>query len=271
MIKIGYHNLNKEYLRSAIVDAKSWGLPEDTLYLIACFEIVVNALSPKFIKREFGVETLDGSHFKKIDEPYFYEIACNIWDLKKCKGFADFIKSLNSRDKNQLYSELCFARMFFDQSESIEFVVESDVKESDFDLKLKNFKTLNGAIFETLNLEVKSKAGWFSSGNQVTNLLNKKRKQLPNDQNGSIGLLFESLPVNHKEFPQSNLDEAIAKFLGNTNRVAFVTYCWRERHFKADGNRATGLYYRVIDKHGVTEPYLGFYSERGTINRFFQD
>ncbi len=268
MVDIGFHNINLNYLKE--VQAKSQGdkALEKPLHFRLCFEIILHALTPSFIKREFGVKELDGQNLKKVDDPFFFQIAHEIWKLKDCDGFPKYIEKMKTRTKWQLYSELLFASFFFDQSEKIKFIQESGKKGKDFDLFVKNFKSSNGQLFENINLEVKSKESWFSSHNSLNSTLSRARKQMPKNELGAIGLIFENPPSASDKFQQADLDKGLARILSNTDRVLFVVYCWRENFETEKYPRATAIMYKAINKDGEIDSFIQPTFSEGSVNSF---
>lgn len=168
-----------------------------------------------------------------------------LWCLKDQDGFAEFLIKNNKAVFEPTYYEVTSAHWFLKKSKSIRFVIPTGVKESDFDIEVRNFSP-----YDSLNVEVKAMQKASSTEKQVVNRFKKARKQLPKDGNGVVFCKIELSEL----LTQEKLIRVAQDCLKTTNRISFIVYCWDAWNFIQEG---IALAYKAVGQNGEIHSIFG--------------
>ena len=245
----GLHNLNIEALNDSMNDMTGIVAKADIQFGLAQ-EIIGNALGPNFWQRECTTFGKKQPFMASKSAVVMMHLAHMLWSLKDAPGFEDFLKRADMKKIEGAYYELYVATMFTDTGSKVEFNKPKLQKGADFDLLVSNFRN-----FETLNVEVKARNQVFPDQSHAINKLGMARRQLPPQEAGAIVM---KIKASDRSMSNEELDAAIVRFLGNTDRVKFVTYIYDRSKFE----NSLWLTRRTLDKNGPIDDIYAIHEHR---------
>lgn len=242
----GLNHLNLATLKETVSELRALSIPDNALQLPLAQTIIINSLGKEFWSRECATLGNKQDFFTDKPDVKIIHIAHMLWNLKKSKGFEEFLSKNNLLEFESIYYEIIAANWFYLNSESIEFVIPKMVKGQDFDLSVKKFKNQSD-----LNVEVKAKRKSFVSIKQLKSYLSKYRRQLPSIGNGVI---FLKIKIDDLTISQNDVVETSCKFLKSTTRIKFIVYCWDD----SNSESIIAIKYFAVKKNGlITPPVFG--------------
>ena len=88
------------------------------------------------------------SFFENKNDVRIVHLAEMLWRLKKSAGFQEFLSKNNKNDFESTYYECVSAHWFFKSSASIEFIIPSQNRGSDFDIKFSILMRLRSRMLK---------------------------------------------------------------------------------------------------------------------------
>ncbi|MFM5975493.1 MAG: hypothetical protein ACKPCG_22480 [Dolichospermum sp.] len=242
----GIHNLTPEIIWEQIEDLEKIGITlESGLELGLAHSVIINTLGGDFYIKECTSYGDKQKFFRNKADTRIIHLAHMLWCLRIYSGFQEFLERNRKVDFESAYYEVTAAHWFSRVAESICFVIPTGVKGSDFDIKVNKFLS-----YDFLYVEVKARQQAFTNKNQIQDLFNKARKQLPENGNGVI---FCKLELSEK-LKQEDFIHAAQSCLKTSNRISFIVFCWDAWTFLEE---AICLKYFASDKDGEMHNIFG--------------
>ncbi len=215
----GLENLTPECLREVVSDLQKIGIDNHFDFCLAQ-TIIINTFGYEFWAKECTSLGKKQDFFTQKSDTKIIHLADMLWCLKDCLGFNFFLdRGKNNNNFESTYFECYAAYSFLKESDSIEFIIPSQIRGKDFDIKVSNFKSQ----IKSLNVEVKARKEVFDTDKKLMSFLKQHRNQLPDNQ---IGAFYLKIEISPESISQKKIIEITQDFLRNTGRVHFVIYCW---------------------------------------------
>ncbi|MEL6064159.1 MULTISPECIES: hypothetical protein [unclassified Methylobacterium] len=234
------HNLTPAVMWETMQDLTRLGFAHAVEIGLA-HTVIINSLGGDFWANECTSFGDKQPLFAKKSDVIAIHLAHMIWKLKSAAGFESFIKRAKLKDFEGAYYELYTANLFAKVADHVDFVVPTNARGSDFDLKVYGF--LEKPI---LNVEVKARNKTLKSPKRVIDFLKDAKSQLAKGEPGSI--VFK-VQIGPDSISQAELNETIARFIKSTSRVDFVTYVWDASKFQ----NSLWMSHQTVDGNGVTK------------------
>lgn len=153
----GPENLMPEILEEEVSELYGLGIRDpEAIRLALTQSIVINSLGGQFWAKE--CTTIGGKQefFIQEHDIRVVHLAHVLWCPKESVGFRNFLKKNNRRDFESTYYEAAAAYLFLKEYCLVEFVIPSQVRGEDFDLRIQGFRDQ-----ASLNVEVKARRNTF--------------------------------------------------------------------------------------------------------------
>jgi hypothetical protein len=268
--------LSDENLRETFIHLQSGG--KDMQQIAMAQEVLLLTLGPIWWEQHCNTASANPDKFlnqKELDDDNKFKwqhrisyLGHLLYALKNCKGFDLFIDSLKTRDLASCNWELSVAYRFLDYGFTVEFIKESGIKGSDYDLIVSK----DG---QTYPVEAKNRT-LVENEVGLKYLLEKARNQLPKD---SAGIIMVAVPEDwmiNSEL-ESTIKNIIYGFLNNTSRVRHIVLQW-ETWRKVDASQIIIKLYETFSARGYKKLQFkkleignevfkpSFWNERTTLN-----
>lgn len=255
----GLENLTPEILQEEVSGLHEIGIRDPEAIQLALAQcIIINSLGGQFWAKECTTFGSKQEFFIQKSDVRVVHLAHVLWCLKECPGFNDFLKKNDQSNFESTYYEAVVAYLFLKESSSVELVIPSQVRGTDFDLRIQRFRD-----YAILNVEVKARRKTFKSEKQALDFLKRHRSQLPGDMNGAI---FSKIETGSESIDKASLTSATKRFLNDTSRVKFVVYCWDA----SSAQSAIALGYYAVSLDGDMGAIFGS-AARPIVPRFIID
>jgi hypothetical protein len=197
-----------------------------TLDFVAAIEVCRHYLGNDWMGRRIDeFNALNDEVEKLLVQDKIMRSGHYLYRLRDCKNFSQIVNDLRKKEFDSFFWELYSAHFFKDSGNEIEFVIQSGVKGSDFDLLAVN---KDGRVF---NVECKNRVKKENTITTLYNTINKAYRQLPEDQWDNV----LHIQVDKKIFTDE-LDKDIYAFLQGMPELWMIilTY-WNWQYSVKDG------------------------------------
>jgi hypothetical protein len=163
---------------------------------------------------------------KEISFIKLIDLAETLYNLQWIGGFDECISRMRKGDVEGSLAELDFARMLFVNKVPFRFVIPIGVKKLDYDFDI----ICKNEIEACADSKCKIDTTEFSE-NGIRNVLQKARKQLPNERPGIIFVKVPERWLNEDEFQRLSIPCA-NRFLGGVRRIVSIKFYTTRVTFK---------------------------------------